>query len=206
MGSDRAPPNKLVDFAPTSGRRRTSARLRLAPAGHQQRPLEPTRAKQMRYAAVILTLAVSSLVQAGEYRFECKSIAGLPNDLGSTHPSDIEQKMFRAEYRSPSDPMTFTVNGNLTVRQDQAHLSPAERQGTRRFEGRLLSWHTSGRIWFFTTDEFPDGTVEYVFDSNRGVLIRTNTTFNYARGYDAPPETGKVAVSIYVYGCSVSFP
>lgn len=157
----------------------------------------------MRHILGMLTLAVSSFAQASEYRFECKSVAGLPNDLGSTHPSDIEQKVFRAQYRSPSDPMRFTVSGDQTVREDQAHLSPEERKGTRRFEGRLLSSNTSGRIWFFTTDEFPQGSVEYVFDSNRGVLVRTNVTFNYARGYDSSPESGKVAVSIYVYECSV---
>jgi len=163
------------------------------------------RESSMKYAIWgLIGLASASCASGTDLRFECGSMRDLPTDTSVSGSTDIEQEMFRVEYRSPSGSMRLTLNEAQVKRQEQAHLPSPERQGTGLFEGKVLASDISGRIWSFTTREFPDGTVEYVYDSNRKVLVRTLVTYAYARGKDAPPETGKTSIQIYVYQCSVT--
>jgi hypothetical protein len=165
----------------------------------------------MKIILVGISLAMFvSVAQSNDATFECRGIPGLPDDWSRLYPSDVEHSVFRIEYRSPNERMKLTLRGQQLTRQEGAPEKGTKGNGEfqREFPGVLIVKDFEGKIWSFTSSEFPDGSVLYMYDANRNVLTRTFVTYTYPRGKDPKfePDTGKQEIIISIYRCSVSMP
>jgi len=145
----------------------------------------------------LLTICVAALAPlsiSGAFELHCVGMEGLPSDAGADHATDIEHEEFRIEYRSPTEPLVYSISSE-TIEYRPRHASIPLRY-------RILEGDLEGKIWRFTSLEI-GGVVTYLYDRNRGVLVASSLGFTYERGLTPPDETGKASVVVTVRKCTL---